>query len=79
MMQKIFTSIIVFSVGLYSVGQNVESSDSLERELQEIVVTANQPATMLVGNGSCLRQRRFKFAESGHSFGCIGSVADDNG
>lgn len=50
MTQKIFTSIIVFSVGLYSWGQNVESSDSLECELQEIVVTANQPATRLVGN-----------------------------
>ncbi len=30
--------------------QNVEASDSLTRELQEIVVTAKQPATKLVGS-----------------------------
>lgn len=30
--------------------QNVESSDSLTRELQEVLVTAKQPATKLVGS-----------------------------
>lgn len=45
---------ILLSAALFAVftssAQNQESSDSLTRELQEVVVTAKQPATKLVGS-----------------------------
>lgn len=49
-MNKVFTTIVCFVgvvLGLRS--QTVEPTDSLVKELQEIVVTARQPATRLVG------------------------------
>lgn len=51
MKTKITLSILVLLLiagGGYA--QNVEASDSLTRELQEVVVTAKQPATKLVGS-----------------------------
>lgn len=41
-------TLLLFAVGGHA--QNVEASDSLTRELQEVVVTAKQPATKLVGS-----------------------------
>lgn len=43
----ILTAVVVSAVGH---AQNQEEADSLTRELQEIVVTARQPATKLVGS-----------------------------
>lgn len=43
----ILTAVIISGTGQ---AQNQEASDSLARELQEIVVTAKQPATKLVGS-----------------------------
>ena len=40
----------VFSFFEIGYAQNPEATDSLTRELQEIVVTAEQPATKLVGS-----------------------------
>ena len=45
---------ITFLTAIFSIGtglsRNQEVSDSLTRELQEIIVTAKQPATKLVGS-----------------------------
>lgn len=46
--QTLFISALTLSIGLVA-AQSSEQSDSLARELQEVVVTANQPATRLVG------------------------------
>lgn len=43
----ILTAVIISGTGQ---AQNQEASDSLSRELQEVVVTAKQPATKLVGS-----------------------------
>lgn len=43
----ILTAVIISGTGR---AQNQEASDSLSRELQEVVVTAKQPATKLVGS-----------------------------
>lgn len=51
MKAKILLSIIsVFLIAESGVAQNQETTDSLARELQEIVVTTKQPATKLVGS-----------------------------
>ena len=44
---SILTLILIVGSGH---AQNVEATDSLTRELQEVVVTAKQPATKLVGS-----------------------------
>ena len=50
MKTKFLFSILVGFLGSESaVSQIQESSDSLSHELQEVIVTANQPATKLVG------------------------------
>lgn len=49
-MKPIITFIIALLCALTALAQNNEASDSLIRSLQEIVVTAKQPATKLVGN-----------------------------
>lgn len=43
----ILTAVIISGTGQ---AQNQEAPDSLSRELQEVVVTAKQPATKLVGS-----------------------------
>lgn len=51
MKTKIPTSIIaLFLIVESGYAQNTEATDSLARELQEVVVTAKQPATKLVGS-----------------------------
>ena len=48
---KVFITILtaILSTGI-SMAQNQQPTDSLTRELQEVVVTARQPATKLVGS-----------------------------
>lgn len=45
----IVISAMIFNIGI-SLAQSQESTDSLTRELQEVVVTAKQPATKLIGS-----------------------------
>ena len=42
-------AIYLFSCSI-CMGQSVEATDSIIRELQEVIVTAKQPATKLVGS-----------------------------
>lgn len=42
--------LLVFMITQTGMAQNQEAADSLSRELQEVVVTAKQPATKLVGS-----------------------------
>lgn len=46
-LMSILTALLIFGKGH---AQNQETTDSLTRELQEIIVTAKQPATKLVGS-----------------------------
>lgn len=49
-MNRLFITILSATVGISAiVAQNNEAPDSLTRQLQEVVVTAKQPATKLVG------------------------------
>lgn len=51
MMRKVFISLAILFFVLPAAAQHrTESTDSLERQLQEIVVTANNPVTTLRGN-----------------------------
>lgn len=47
--KSLIAAIAILAAPEAAMAQTVEASDSLERELQEIVVTAKQPATKLVG------------------------------
>ncbi|MDE7154174.1 MAG: TonB-dependent receptor [Muribaculaceae bacterium] len=48
---RIITSLLTAALGFSAgVAQNHEQTDSLARELQEVVVTANQPSVKLVGS-----------------------------
>ena len=44
---SILTVFLFFESGY---AQNLETTDSLKHELQEVIITANQPATKLVGS-----------------------------
>lgn len=49
-MKQFLTFIPVLAFGLNSYAQHAESSDSIVRQLQEVVITARQPTTRLVGS-----------------------------
>ena len=48
--RKFITSAALAALCFYSHAQDAAPSDSLSRELQEVVVSARQPATRLVGS-----------------------------
>ncbi|MDE6038382.1 MAG: hypothetical protein K2F75_00165, partial [Paramuribaculum sp.] len=47
--KTLFSLLCVFLIAGSSYSQNQETTDSLTHELKEVIVTAKQPATQLVG------------------------------